>query len=71
MTLPRHQRYEIIFLSQHPLDPKLGDKSLQKAVKCSMSIVQYWLNRWGQSKNLDGSDRTGRARAMTPEQDFA
>ena len=69
MTLYMHQRYEIIFLSQHPLDPKVGHKSVPKAVKCSTSTVQYWLNRWKQSKNLNDSERTSRTRATTPKRD--
>ena len=69
MALPMHQRYEIVFLSQHPLGPKLGYKSVAKVVKCSTSTVQYWLSRWKQSKGLDDSARTGRPRATTPKQD--
>ena len=55
-------------LSQHPLNPKLGHKSVPRAVKCSISTVQYWLNRWKQSTDLNNSDRTSRADAMTPKQ---
>ena len=60
MALPMHQRYEIIFVSQHPLGLKLGHKSMMKVVKHSTSTVQRWLSRWKQSKNLNDSDRTGR-----------
>ena len=42
---------------------------MAKVVKCSTSTVQYWLGRWKQSKDLDDSARTGRARATTPKQD--
>ena len=69
MTLPIHQRYEIIFLFQHPLSPKLRHKFVPKTVKCSTSTVQHWLNRWKESTNLNDSDRTDRARAATPKQD--
>ena len=61
--------YTNIFLSQHPLGPKLDHKSVAKAVKCSTSIVQYWLNRWKQSKNLNDSGRIGQARATSQKQD--
>ena len=40
MLSPRHQRDEIIVLSQHPSGPKLGHESVPKAVKCSISTVQ-------------------------------
>ena len=40
MALPMHQWYQIVFLSQHPLSPKLGHKSVAKVVKCSTSTVQ-------------------------------
>ena len=69
MALPMHQRYEIVFLSQHPLGPKLGHKSVAKVVKCSTLTVQYWLSRWKQSKDRGDSARTGRPRATTPKQD--
>ena len=69
MALPMHQRYEIVFLSQHPLGPKLGHKSVAKVVKCSTSTVQYWLSRWKQSKDLNDSAWTGRPCATTPKQD--
>ena len=59
----------IIFLSQHPLGPTFGHKSMLKAVKRRTSIIQYWLNRWNQSTDLNDSDRTGRVRAMTSKQD--
>ena len=69
MVLSIHQRYEIIFLSQHPSSAKLGHKSVPRAVKYSTSTGQYWLSRWKRSKNLNDSDRTGRACATTPKQD--
>ena len=69
MALLIHQRYEIIFLSQHPSSSNLSHKSMAKAVKRSASTVQYWLNRWKQSKDLNDSDRTNRPSATIPKQD--
>ena len=43
MALSRHQRYEIIFLSEYPLGPKFGHNFVMKAVKRRISTVQYWL----------------------------
>ena len=40
MSLPIHQRYEIIFLFRHSLDSKFGHKSVLKAAKCSTSLAQ-------------------------------
>ena len=31
---------------------QLGDKAVTKAVKCAKNTVQYWLNRWRESKDL-------------------
>ena len=55
MPLSRHQRGEITFVSQHPLGPKFGHKSVLKPVKCRSSTVH---NRWKQSRNFIDSDRT-------------
>lgn len=69
MALPIHQRYEIIFLSQHSMGPKLSHTNVAKTVKCSLSTVKYWLKRWKQSKVLNDLPRSGRPRATTPKQD--
>ena len=68
MALPTYQRYEIVFLSRHPLGPQLGLKAVAKAVKCDSKTVKYWLDRFEQSKDLGDSRRSGRPRATTPKQ---
>ena len=65
MTLSVDKRYEIIFLSHHPMGPQLGVKVVAKAIKCAKSTVQYWLNRWKESKDLSDSKRIGRPRSTT------
>jgi transposase len=69
MALPMHKRYEIVFLSNHPLGPQLNHTEVAKAVHCSTSTVKYWLNRWIESKDLSDLVRSGRPRATTQEQD--
>ena len=69
MSLEIHQRYEIVFLSRHPLGPKLGLKAVANAVKCDKKTVKYWLDRWEQSKDLSDLQRSERPRGTTPEQD--
>ena len=59
MTLSLDKQYEIIFLSHHPMGAQLAVKALAKAIKCAKSTVQYWLNRWKQSKDLSDSKRIG------------
>ena len=44
MTLPIDKQYEIIFLSQHPMELQLDENSLEKAVKCVKNTVQYWFS---------------------------
>ena len=65
MTLSVDKRYEIIFLSYHPMGAQLGVKAIAKAIKCAKSTVQYWLNRWKESKDLSDSKRIGRPRSTT------
>ena len=69
MLLSLDKRYEIVFLSYHPMGPKLGIKAVAKAINCAKSTVQYWLNRWKESKDLSDSKRTGRPRGITEKID--
>jgi transposase len=69
MALPLHKRYEIIFLSDHPMGPKLSHAAVAKAVHCAKSTVKYWLKRWTQTKDLKDLTYTGRPRATTSKQD--
>ena len=66
MVLPVHQRYEVMFLSQHLMDPKLSHVAVAKAVKSDVTTVKYWLKRWKQSKDLSDSFRSDRPRETTP-----
>ena len=69
MILPIDKRYEIVFLSQHPMRPQLGEKSVAKAVKCAENTVQYWFNRWRGSKDLNDMKHPGRPHATTEKVD--
>ena len=64
MTLSLDKRYEIIVLSYHPMGAQLGVKAVAKAIKCAKSTVQYWLNRWKESK-----DQSVRPRSTTKNVD--
>ena len=48
---------------------QLGEKAISKAVKCAKSTVQYWLNRWKESKGLSDMERSGGAHATTEKVD--
>ena len=69
MTLSVDKRYEIIFLSHHPMGAQLGVKAVAKAIKYAKSTVQYWLSRWKQSKDLSDSKCIGRPRSITEKVD--
>src|SRR5688500_4177080 len=69
MALPMYQRYEIIFLSSHPVGPKLGMKSVANVVKCDKKTVKYWLQRWNEPKDLTDLQHSGRPRITSSEQD--
>ncbi|CAM4896260.1 unnamed protein product [Rotaria socialis] len=69
MALQVYQRYEIAFLSQHPLGPKLSHMAVVKAVHCDKKTVKRWFKRWKQSKDLSDAPRSGRSRVTTPKQD--
>ena len=65
MTLPIDKRYEIVFISQYPMESQLGEKAVVKEVKCAKSTVQYWHNRWKGSKDPSDKKCSGRACATT------
>ena len=69
MAASVHKRYEIVFLSNHPMPPKLSHAAVAKAVHCAKSTVKYWLKRWTQTKDLKDSTRSGRKLATTSKQD--
>ena len=69
MTFPIDKRFEIVFLSQHPMGPQLSEKAVAKAMKCAKNTVQYWFNRWKELKDLSDMKRSGRARATTEKVD--
>ena len=69
MTLSVDKRYEIIFLSHHPMGSQLGVKAVAKVIKCGKSTVQFWLNRWKESKDLSDSKRIRRPRSTTKKVD--
>ena len=69
MTLPIDKRYEIVFLSQHPVEPQLDKKAVAKAVKYAKNTVQYWLNRCKESKDLNVMKRLRRFCTTTEKVD--
>ena len=56
-------------MSQHPLGPQLDEKAVARVVKCAKNTVQYWLNLWKESKDLDDMKRSGRLHATTEKVD--
>ncbi|CAM4744983.1 unnamed protein product [Rotaria magnacalcarata] len=68
MAILVDKRYEIVFLSNHPLSPQLNHTDVAKAVHCSPSTVKYWLKRCMQFKALSDSTRSDRPRRTTPKQ---
>ena len=69
MTLSVDKRYDIIFLSHHPMGAQRGMKTVAKAIKCAKSTVQCWLSRWKESKDLSDLKRVGRPRSTMKKMD--
>ena len=44
-------------------------KAVANVVKCDKKTVKYWLQRWSESKDLTGLQRSGRPRITSSEQD--
>ena len=69
MSIPINKRYEIVFLSEHELGPKLGIGSIAKIIQCSKSTVKYWLKRYKEDKHLNNLKKCGRNRHTTKKED--
>ncbi|CAF2880261.1 unnamed protein product [Rotaria sp. Silwood2] len=67
--LPLHQRYEIIFLSEHNKGPRLGNKKVASLIRCDTKNVRYWRARWKETKDLSNETKSGRPRITTAEED--
>ena len=51
------------------IHPQKNHADVTKAVHCSIYTAKYWLDRWKQSKDLTGSNRSSSPRATTQKQD--
>ena len=51
------------------MGPQLVEKTVAKAVKCARNAVQYWLNRYNESKDLRDVKRSGTPRATAEKVD--
>ena len=69
MALSLHKRYEIVFLAEHPLGPKLSKYAIAKRLKCSHNTVAYWLKRYQIDKDLSNQLKSGRKPVTTEKQD--
>ena len=69
MSLSTRKKWEIVFLSTHRLGPKLGAKKIAKEVRCAKSSVQYWLKRYEETGDVKETQKSGRPRKTTEEQD--
>jgi transposase len=64
-----HQRYEIIFLHEHPHGPQWGYEKIAAHIGCTKSAVAYWVQRWKISNDLSDQEKTGRRRSTTEKDD--
>ncbi|CAF3816941.1 unnamed protein product [Rotaria sp. Silwood1] len=67
--LPLHQRYEIIFLSEHRKGPRLNNRKIAKLIHCDEKTVRYWRARWKETKDLSDESKSGRPRLTTSSED--
>jgi transposase len=69
MALPLHKRYEIVFLREHPLGPRLGIEATATHVGCSKPTVIEWVRKYHEDKDLNTREKSGRRRSTTMDQD--
>ena len=69
MSIPINKPYEMVFLSQHELGPKLRIGSISKIIQCSKSTVKYWLNKYEVNKDLTNLKKCDRYRCTTQKKD--
>lgn len=71
MPLSIGKRWEIIFLTQHALGPKLSNIQAAKHVNTSKETVAHWIETWQKTRDVLDEPRPGRKRKTTEEEDKA
>ena len=69
MTITNRKRWEIVFLSTHPLGPKMNRGAVAKYLHCTTSTVKKWLKRYNETGSVDEISKPGCSRATTKKQD--
>ena len=69
MSLQIKKKWEIVFLSKHPLDPKLNNAAIAKHVHCNINTVRFWLRRYDTTGDVEEIEKEGRPRKTTQKQD--
>jgi len=59
-SISMKKRWEIVFLSTHPLGPKLSQPKIATAVKCSVDTVKFWLKRYHDTGDVQEITQSGR-----------
>jgi transposase len=70
MALSIQKRWEIIFLNQHRLGPKLSIKAIAKELHCSRDTVKTWIDRYQKTGDIQDEERQGRKRKTSEREDL-
>jgi transposase len=68
-TTSDKKRWEIVFLSTHPLGPKLSQPKIAKYTSTSLSTVQFWLRRYRETGGVSDLPHTGRPPMLSEKED--
>ena len=69
MSISIRQRWEIVFLNNHPLGPKLSCSKIAKYLKCSSTTVKKWVKRYKETGDVEEEKKAPRKRVTTIPQD--
>ena len=62
------QRWEIVFLSRHPLGPKKSNIEIASYLHISKDTVRRYLNRYDETGSVEDVPRSGRKRSTSEKQ---
>jgi transposase len=68
-TISVQKRWEIVFLSTHPLGPQLSIAKTAKYTRSSPTIVKFWLKKYKETGGVDKLQHTERPSVISEKQE--
>ncbi|KOX80310.1 hypothetical protein WN51_07975 [Melipona quadrifasciata] len=71
MSVKYAKRFEAVFSCYHPKGPKMTVRTAAKYLRKSPQFVDHWVQRYKETKCVDGLPNRGSKRVITKSEDRA